>query len=97
MRPVFASFVLVIVIGCGVPAPATTSVTACNPTQPNGDNPPGEEAAAPGFSGNGRLYTSGLSTNGVRADPGSVAADGSIGLNSPGGGPLASAPLGTCR
>ena len=75
----FALFVLVIVTGCGVPAPTTKSVTACNPTQPNGDTPSGEEAA-PGFYGNGRLYTSGLSHNGIRADPGSVAADGSIGL-----------------
>jgi hypothetical protein len=77
MRLIVCFLTMVIATGCGGPAP--TPVAACNPTQPNGDTPPGE-AASPGFYGNGRLYTSGLSANGVRADPGSVAADGSIGL-----------------
>ena len=77
MRSMVA-LVLVIAVGCGTPAPTTTPVAACDPTLPNGDAPPGEEAA-PSFFGNGRLYTTGLWDDGIiRADPRFVAADGSI-------------------
>jgi hypothetical protein len=80
MRLIVCFLTMVIVTGCGGLAPTTTPVAACNPTRPNGDSPAGEQAA-PTYYGNGRLYTTGLWPNGeIRADPRSVAADGSIGL-----------------
>lgn len=78
MHRVVAILVLLIVVGCGPSARATTPVAECSPTQPNGDTPPGEEPS-PSFHGNGNLYTNGLWAKGeILADPRFVAADGSI-------------------
>jgi hypothetical protein len=79
MRQIVACLVLVIAVGCGGPAPSTTPVAVCEPTQPNGDTPPGEDPS-PSFYGNGRLYTTGLGARGEFANPRFVAADGSIGM-----------------
>ena len=80
MRLPVALLVLVIAAGCGSPTPTTTPAVACNPTQPNGDTPPGEDAS-PSFYGNGRLYTSALWAGGaIVADPSFVGPDGSISM-----------------
>lgn len=79
MRAIAPLLVLIIAVGCGGPAPTTTQVAACEPTQPNGDTPPGEDPG-PGWYGNGRLYTSALQDNGeIVADLTVIEADGSIG------------------
>lgn len=81
MRPIVAFLLLVIALGCGGPPPTTTPVgVVCEPTQPNGDTPPGQDPS-PSSHGNGRLYTTGLWAKGeILADPRFVAADGSIGM-----------------
>lgn len=79
VRLIVAVLVAVIAVGCSGPVPTPTPAP-CNPTQPNGDTPPGEDPS-PTFHGNGLLYTSGLADGGeIVADPRSVAADGSIGI-----------------
>jgi len=93
MRAGLLWFVVVLVVACGGTAPSLARATpsapptamptaTCNPTQPNGDAPPGEDPG-PGWYGNGRLYT-GLWPNGeILATPSFVEADGSIGMKFP--------------
>ena len=80
MRPFVEILVVLIAVACAWPAPTETPMTACQPTQPNGDTPPGKDPN-PSSYGNGRLYTTGLWDSGkIRADPRLVEADGSIGV-----------------
>ena len=89
MRGVAAFLTFLVAAGCGGPSPSiasadpTPSAAACSPTQPNGDSPPGEDPS-PGFFGDGRLYTSALSTGGeILAQSAFVGVDGSIGWKFP--------------
>jgi hypothetical protein len=80
MRPCVVILVVLIAVGCAGPVPTTTPPAVCQPTQPNGDTPPGKDPS-PSFFGNGRLYTTGLWDEGeIRADPRFIEADGSIGM-----------------
>ena len=75
--------VLSIVVGCGASSPTGAPMAAgCQPTQPNGDRPPGEEPGVTWY-GNGRLYTALWSNGEILADPRYVEADGSIGMKFP--------------
>jgi hypothetical protein len=80
MRVGVATLILWMVTGCGAGSPTvTSSAAACEPTQPNGETPPGESPSE-ARHGNGLLYT-GLWPNGeILADPRFVEEDGSIGM-----------------
>jgi hypothetical protein len=83
MRLFAAITVLCVVAGCGSVAPENEQLTtACEPTRPNGDTPPGEATSA-GHHGNGRLYTDLWPNGEILADPAYVEADGSIGMKFP--------------
>jgi hypothetical protein len=80
MRTCVLILVVLIAIACAGPVPTASPAAECQPTQPNGDIPPGKDPN-PSFYGNGRLYTTGLWDSGeIRADPRFVEADGSIGM-----------------
>jgi hypothetical protein len=80
MHPYVLIFVVLFAIACAGPGPTATPAAVCQPTQPNGDTPPGKDPN-PSSYGNGRLYTTGLWDSGeIRADPRFVEADGSIGM-----------------
>jgi hypothetical protein len=82
MHRVVAMLVLALAIGCGGPAPTTTPVAVCEPTQPNGATPPGEDPS-PYDYGNGQLYTVLWPSGEILADPNYVEPDGSIGMKFP--------------
>jgi hypothetical protein len=84
MRLFVLILLLWISVGCSASSATGPPVAAvCQPTQPNGDTPPGEEPG-PTWYGNGRLYTAlGWRNGEILADPRYVEADGSIGMKFP--------------